>query len=103
MKAQADDLAGQIVKLQNDTKGLGKEYLILCVITLLLPIHLGWLLVLVPNMIVYLENCKFFFYCMTVAGPPRWRRGSGLDFGSEDPGSISRLPSPRVGPLMERR
>ena len=33
-------------------------------------------------------------------GPPRWRRGSGLDFGSEDPGSIPRLPSPRVGPLM---
>ena len=29
--------------------------------------------------------------------PPRWRRGSGLDFGSEDPGSIPRLPSPRVG------
>ena len=36
-------------------------------------------------------------------GPPRWRRGSGLDFGSEDPGSIPRLPSPRVGPLMARR
>ena len=35
--------------------------------------------------------------------PPRWRRGSGLDFGSEDPGSISRLPSPRVGPLVARR
>ena len=29
--------------------------------------------------------------------------GSGLDFGSEDPGSIPRLPSPRVGPLMARR
>ena len=27
----------------------------------------------------------------------------GLDFGSEDPGSIPRLPSPRVGPLMARR
>ena len=25
--------------------------------------------------------------------PPRWRRGSGLDFGSQDPGSIPRLPS----------
>ena len=36
-------------------------------------------------------------------GPPRWRRGSGLDFGSGDPGSIPRLPSPRVGPLMARR
>ena len=35
--------------------------------------------------------------------PPRWRRGSGLDFGSEDPGSIPRLPSRRVGPLMARR
>ena len=30
--------------------------------------------------------------------PPRWRRGSGLDFGSEDPGLIPRLPSPRGGP-----
>ena len=29
--------------------------------------------------------------------------GSGLDFGLEDPGSIPRLPSPRVGPLMARR
>ena len=29
--------------------------------------------------------------------PLRWRRGSGLDFGSEDSGSIPRLPSPRVG------
>ena len=37
------------------------------------------------------------------SGPPRWRRGSGLDFGSEDPGSIPRLPSPRVNPLMARR
>ena len=36
-----------------------------------------------------------------VLGPPRWRRGSGLDFGSEDPGSIPRLPSPRVGPLWQ--
>ena len=34
---------------------------------------------------------------------PRWRRGSGLDFGSDDPGSIPCLPSPRVGPLMARR
>ena len=38
-----------------------------------------------------------------LSSPPRWRRGSGLDFGSEDPGSIPRLPSPRVGPLMARR
>ena len=35
--------------------------------------------------------------------PPRWRRGSGLDFGSEDPGSIPRLPSPRLDPPMARR
>ena len=35
--------------------------------------------------------------------PLRWRRGSGLDFGSEDPGSIPRLPSPGVCPLMARR
>ena len=35
--------------------------------------------------------------------PPRWRRGSGLDWGSEDPGSIPGLPSPRVGPLMARK
>ena len=27
---------------------------------------------------------------------PRWRRGSGLDFGSDDPGSIPGLPSPLV-------
>ena len=35
--------------------------------------------------------------------PPRWCRGSGLDCGSEDPGSIPSLPSPRVGPLMARK
>ena len=35
--------------------------------------------------------------------PPRWRRGSGLDCTSEDPGSIPGLPSPPVGPLMARR
>ena len=34
--------------------------------------------------------------------PPRWRRGSGLDCRSEDPGSIPSLSSPRVGPLMAR-
>ena len=28
---------------------------------------------------------------------------AGWDFGSGDPGSIPRLPSPRVGPLMARR
>ena len=38
-----------------------------------------------------------------ILSPPRWRRGSGLDFGSEDPGSIPGLPSPRVGPPMARR
>ena len=36
------------------------------------------------------------------------RRGGGAEvagwnFGSEDPGSIPRLPSPRVGPLVARR
>ena len=30
-------------------------------------------------------------------------QGSGLDCGSEDPGSIPGIPSPRVGPLMARR
>ena len=30
-------------------------------------------------------------------------QGSGLDCGSEDPGSIPDIPSPRVGPLMARR
>ena len=34
---------------------------------------------------------------------PPWRRGSGLDCGSEDPGSIPGLTSPPVGPLMARR
>ena len=38
-----------------------------------------------------------------ICSPPLWRRGSGLDFGSEDPGAIPGLPSPRVGPLMARR
>ena len=33
-------------------------------------------------------------------GPPRWRRGSGLDCGSEDPGSIPGIPSPRVDPVF---
>ena len=35
--------------------------------------------------------------------PPRWRRGSGMECGSEDPGSTPGVPSPRVGPLMARR
>ena len=35
--------------------------------------------------------------------PPRWRRGSGLDCGSEDPGSIPGIPSPHGGPLMASR
>ena len=43
------------------------------------------------------------FKLFSGTGPPRWRRGRGLDFGSEDPGSIPCLPSPRVGPLMARR
>ena len=36
-------------------------------------------------------------------GPLQWRRGSGLDCGSEDPGSIPGIPSPHMGPLMARR
>ena len=28
-------------------------------------------------------------------------QGSGLDCGSEDPGSIPGIPSPRVGPLSD--
>ena len=51
------------------------------------------------NISMLTEKCfRFLTRC-----PPRWRRGSGLDFGSEDPGSIPCLPSPRVGPLMARR
>ena len=34
---------------------------------------------------------------------PRWRRGSWLDCGSGDLGSIPGIPLPRVGPLMARR
>ena len=45
----------------------------------------------------------YWWYVICAVGPPRWRRGSGLDFGSDDSGSIPRLPSPRVGPLMARR
>ena len=52
-----------------------------------------------------LENVPHFYFWHTAIGiqnqkcsPPPWRRGSGLDFGPEDPGSIPRLPSPRVGP-----
>ena len=33
---------------------------------------------------------------------PRWHRGSGLDCGSEDPGSIPGIPPPRVGTLMAK-
>ena len=57
-----------------------------------------------PNIIsdteIYLLNFQIF---IPLSCPPRWRRGSGLDFGLEDPDSIPRLPSPRVGPLMARR
>ena len=52
-------------------------------------------------------------YCLTVfmkthqspepTRPPRCHRGSGLDCGSEDPGSIPGILSPCVGPLMARR
>ena len=35
--------------------------------------------------------------------PPQWCRGSGLDCGSGDLGSIPGVPSPRVGPPMARR
>ena len=48
-------------------------------------------------------HINIMFHVSNSDSPPRWRRGSGLDFGSEDPGSIPRLPSPRVGPLMARR
>ena len=36
--------------------------------------------------------------CYQVVSPPRWRRGSGLDFGSEDPGSIPSLTLTACGP-----
>ena len=46
----------------------------------------------VIEVLVEFLRCQF--------GPPRWRRGSGMDFGSDDPGSISGLPSSCVGPLV---
>ena len=55
------------------------------------------LIIIVFFMMTYLQH--FFIEQLS---PPRWCRDSGLDFGSEDPGSIPRLPSPRVGPLMAR-
>ena len=44
-----------------------------------------------------------FHFSEETCSPPRWRRGSVLDCGSEDPGSILGLPSACVGPLMARR
>ena len=49
---------------------------------------------------VFNRSC---FRSVSCKGPPRWRRGSGLDCGSEDPGSIPGIFSLRVGPLMARR
>ena len=37
---------------------------------------------------------------LILSRPPRWRRGSGLDCGSDDPGSIPGIPSSRVVPLI---
>ena len=37
-----------------------------------------------------------------LSNPPQWRRGSRLNYGSGDPGSIPGKHSPRVGPLMAR-
>ena len=48
------------------------------------------------------SNNPFVWCGSNITCPPRWRRGSELDFGSEDPGSIPCLPSPRVGPLMAK-
>ena len=48
-----------------------------------------------------LYNQLFEMYNLHTLSPLRWRRGSGLDCGSEDPGSIPCLPSPRG--LMARR
>ena len=53
--------------------------------------------------IVYLYDKRDDFGFPFVNCPPRWRRGSGLDCGSEDPGSIPGIPSPHVGPLMAGR
>ena len=50
---------------------------------------------------IYLRSLCSHIHHITC--PPRWRRGSGLDCGSEDPVSIPGIPSPRVGPLMARR
>ena len=42
-------------------------------------------------------------YMPKEALPTLWRRGNGLDCGSEDPGLIPGLPSQPVGLLMARR
>ena len=44
----------------------------------------------------------YFVWNMRIWGLLRWRRGSGLDCWSDDPGSIPGMPSPCVGPLMAR-
>ena len=49
----------------------------------------------------YAHYIHCVFTC--IYSPPQWRRGSGLDCGSDDPSLIPGLPSPRVGPLMARR
>ena len=55
-----------------------------------------------PTPTVY-SNTQNHSNVSNICSPPWWRRGSGLDFGSGDPGSIPCIPSPRVGLLMERR
>ena len=51
--------------------------------------------------------CKWYVYKCTLPSisncPPRLLRGSGMDCGLGDPGSIPGIPMPCVGPLMARR
>ena len=54
------------------------------------------------------RTCKSDQICkiqnvQNVTGLLRWRRGSWLDCGSEDPGYIPSKLSPCMGPLMDRR
>ena len=48
-------------------------------------------------------DCKWYMSnSIYHSRPPRWRRGSGLDCGSGDPGSIPSIPSPRVDHTKRR-
>ena len=62
---------------------------------------------LLGYIIHFINICYDTRYIMVRFGErslPRWRRVSGLDCGSEDPGLITGLSSlTRVGPLMARR